>query len=615
MNLAEFTVKNYKRLRGVKLVFDRYTALIGENGSGKTSILEALLLFFKDFSVVGGTPPPALQDVISWHNKKVPIEFIAKIVLSQEECRDMFPQDLLDRFVEKSGEGNIELTILRRIPKLGAAWETVYMDIAGISLVKDNTIVSPDELTKSVRKLARKRPSGIMKAYLFDANQLNLVGNRLVVLKNKAYHTDDYVDTLIREGKIPFEQLPGTDYEDWVKSQGLELVEATPAKSEIDTLLSEEAPLITNEILQNAQNKIAEKIKGKLKLIPATRDERVEPGERGPFLSMPTIVNPLRSLDATDYEAWYEIGTVVEGLIEQRLSSVPQLSTWEKKLRLPINLIGGGQQEIIGLVYQVYTAVEPIIAIEEPETHLHHNLSRKLFEVLKELATRKQLIVATHSEYFAEVSDDTKNWFLEKKDREVEPKEIKTKADLLKAFGSLGAEPSDRGYPNKILFVGGETEEGVLPIWTERLGVDIKNIRVEALEGEYDKRKIKIINDYIKEAQTSVFLMVDGHASDKVKQAVDEEHKLVLKGTIEDCYPIPILIQVLNENFGLELTEGDIDPKQPRVEEIKRLLNEKSGIPKAKTLWKRPIGKEVAEQMSKDDIPEEIKDFIVKMAN
>ncbi len=186
---------------------------------------------------------------------------------------------------------------------------------------------------------------------------------------------------------------------------------------------------------------------------------------------------------------------------------------------------------------------------------------------------------------------------------------------MVRAFGSLGAEPSDRGYPNNILFVAGETEEGVLPIWAQRLEVNIDKVRIEALEGEYDKRKIPITVNYIKDAQTKVFLMVDSHASKDVKQVKNVEGKLILEGTIEDCYPIPILIQVLNENYGLELTGDDIKPKQPIVEEIKRLLHEKLKIPKTQTIWKRSIGREVAKRMSKDDIPKDVKDFIVKVAN
>lgn len=617
MNLAEFTVKNYKSLREMKVSFGNYTVLIGENGSGKTSVLEALYLFFKDFNTIGGTPSPILQENTSRYNKNVPLEFIAKLVLNEAECKDIFPEDMLSK-IKKYGVRYNELTIRRRIPKPGEPWETVDMRIAEkVSLVKGNAVVPVEELTRAANKVAPKRPPGILKAFLFnpDANQSNLVGARLIVLNDTAYHMDDYTDSLVRESKIPFEQLPGQDYAVWAADQGLNLVKSPPAKEDVDTLLSGEALSTGNETLQHVQNKITEKIKDKLKLIPATRNERVEPGERAAFLSEPTIINPLTSLHKTDFEAWYEIETAVEKLTGQRLDSVPTLSAREGNLRLPIPLIGGGQQEIVGLLYQMYTAGEPIIAIEEPETHLHHNLSKKLCKLLRELAPRKQLIVATHSEYFAEISKTSKNWFLEKKTKEAKSKEITTKKELLQAFGLLGAEPSDRGYPNKILFVAGDTEEGVLPVWAERLRLDIKKIRIEALEGEYDERKISIINDYIKEAQTTVFLMVDSHASNKVKQAVNGENKLILKGTIEDCYPIPILILVLNENFGLKLTEGDIDPEKPRVEEIKRVLHEKLGVPKTKTVWKRPIGKEVAKRMSEDDIPKEIKDFIIKVAN
>ena len=179
----------------------------------------------------------------------------------------------------------------------------------------------------------------------------------------------------------------------------------------------------------------------------------------------------------------------------------------------------------------------------------------------------------------------------------------------------MGAEPSDRGYPNKILFVAGETEEGVLPVWAGKLRVNIDKVKIEPLEGEYDQRKIKIINKYISDAQTTVFLMVDSHAKEEVKQTVDEDHRIIIEGTTEDYYPISILVQVLNRRFDLTLTEDDIDPQKPRVEEIKKVLKEKRGIPRKNDFWKRSIGKEVAKLMSEADIPQEIKDFIRKVAN
>ncbi len=574
MKLAEFTIKNYKSLREVKVQFGDYTASIGENGSGKTSILEALYLFFKDFNAVGGDPSAILREDVSWYNKNLPLEFIAKIILDEGECRDIFPKDALGKIMENN-EGT--LNILRQIPKSGESWKTGYIRIGKVPLVEDNVLVLTEELTKAISKVAPKRPPEHFKAFLFDpnANQSNLTGDRLIVLDNTAYYMDDYTDSLVREGKIPFDHLPGEDYRAWAVDKGFQLVENPPEKEVVDTFLSGEIPITDDPNLQHLQNKITEKIKGKLKLIPATRNERVEPGERASFLSQPSIIDPLRNLHATNGEVWYGIGAKVEGLIGQRLDSVPELSTWERDLRLPIHLIGGGQQEIIGLLHQIHTASEPIIAIEEPETHLHHNLSRELFKLLKEVANGRQIIISTHCEYFAEVSETSKNWFLEKKAKEVKAKEIKGRRELLEAFGSLGAEPSDRGYPNKILFVAGGTEEGVLPVWAGKLRLNIDKVRIESLEGEYDHRKIKIIDKYISDAQTPVFLMVDSHAKEEVKQTVDEDHRLIVEGTTEDYYPIPIIVQVLNKKFGLELLDDDIDLDKPRVEEIKRVIKEK----------------------------------------
>ena len=154
-----------------------------------------------------------------------------------------------------------------------------------------------------------------------------------------------------------------------------------------------------------------------------------------------------------------------------------------------------------------------------------------------------------------------------------------------------------------------------MPVWAKTLRVKIDKVGIECLDGEFGKRKLKVISDYIRDAQTPVFLMVDNHAKEEVKQLLDDAHRLILQGTIEDCYPIRIAVKVLNENFGLDLVEDDIDVEKPRVDEIKRILKEKREIPRKKTFWKRSIGKEVAKLMSEDDIPQEIRDFIMKVGN
>lgn len=619
MRISEFTVRNYKSLRDAKVSFSNYTNLIGENGSGKTSFLEALYLFFEEFEIVGGNSSPTLHEITSFHRRNLPLEFAAKITFEKEECADIFPDYVLKKLIKLNSGKGYELTINRRIPAPQAPWETVSMKIGAVPLVKDNSVSSTEDIVKSLSlggELAKQRPIDL-RALLFhpEASQSNLVGNRLVILNDAAYPMDAYTDSLVKEGKIPFQHLPGQDHIAWANSQGKTLVENPLTKEKADALVHQKEKQLNDKMVQSIVGKIAKKIKGQLKLIPAARDERVEPGRRASFVSTSTIVNPLSRLHASDDQAWYLTSEAIEDLIGQRLDSVPVLSTWEKNLRLPTNLIGGGQQGIIGLVYQVYVSSEPIIAIEEPETHLHHNLCKRMFKLLRDMASTKQLIVSTHSECFAEISGTSKNWFLQRKAKEVKPVDIKTKDGLLKAFGVMGAEPSDRGYPNKIVFVSGETEEGVLPIWAQTLQVNINQTRIEPLRGEYDSRMIGIITRYIEEAQTKVFLMVDGHAADKVKEAVDKEHRLILGGTIEDCYPIPILIEALDEYIGLKVQETDIDAKQPRVDEIKRLLKEKKDIPRTKTFWKCQLGVIVAKHMSETDISKEIVGFVKKLAS
>src|SRR4051794_30643400 len=46
MQLSALKVQNYKGLRDVEIPLSRFSCLIGENNAGKSSVLQALALFF-----------------------------------------------------------------------------------------------------------------------------------------------------------------------------------------------------------------------------------------------------------------------------------------------------------------------------------------------------------------------------------------------------------------------------------------------------------------------------------------------------------------------------------------------------------------------------------------
>lgn len=616
MKMLEFTIKNYKSLRQVKVELGDYTVFIGENGSGKTNIAEALHLFFDDFSSTGGSTSPLLHEISSWYNKEAkPLDFIVELELTVEEWQDVFPEEVLAKITEKYGEDYRRLTLHRQVTKPGEPWKTKHIKVADSFLVKDDRPLSPEELSKSLGGEIRKPPIKPAKAYLFDPNadQQNLVGSRRIVLDDKAYQMGDYVDGLVRNGQVPFEKLAGVNYKDWATQSGLTLVEAPPTKEE---LMAELTPLVTAEGLQQIMNKIEETVRGSFSLIPATRNEKVAVGTRESFLNQETTIKPLTNLPITDEQKWRKMMKVIERLLSpKRVETVPELVIWEGDSRFPVKMIGGGEQEIIGLMWHIYSADGAIVATEEPEAHLHYNLSRELFKLLKEESHERQILIFTHCEQFTDRREYSSNWVVEKSNAETETKQCESLKDLTDVFGFMGAQAIDRGFPNKVLFVAGETEQEVLPIWAQRMELNFENVRIECLAGERDIRKVKSVLDFAKNAQTSVFLMVDQHASDDVKQALSKGHRLILEGTIEDCYPVGILLDVLNRLYGLELAEGDIDSDKPRVDEIKRILKGKCSIRKQNTFWKPSVGREVAKRMSKKAIPENIREFMKKISD
>lgn len=222
-------------------------------------------------------------------------------------------------------------------------------------------------------------------------------------------------------------------------------------------------------------------------------------------------------------------------------------------------------------------------------------------------------MIVTHSPIFIDHQNVQNNWIVEKNGKKTQ---IHPAKDLKEALEVVGAQPRDRLYPNKVLLVAGETEEDVLPIWLDKLEIDTNNVKITRLKGERDKRKVEVYHELAEGTQTNVFLIVDDHGAQLVKKAfesgVDPKNCLVLPGTIEDCYPPRILVDVMNDLFGLTLSTDDLCLDRPRLEEIKRILREQKNM--GKEWWKRPLGKEIAKQMINEDIPADLRDFLKKLS-
>ena len=99
MRIKSVRIKNFRSFEDETIEFDRYTCLVGANGAGKSTILCALNVFFRETQ-------NATTDLISLHaedfyckNTKVPIEITVEFTdlskEAQEDFSDYFRQGLL----------------------------------------------------------------------------------------------------------------------------------------------------------------------------------------------------------------------------------------------------------------------------------------------------------------------------------------------------------------------------------------------------------------------------------------------------------------------------------------------------------------------------------------
>ena len=566
MKIQQVQIKSYRSLRNVMLdELNRLIVLVGANGSGKTNVLEALSLFFDNFDMIGGTPPPL--DDYAWHlrNTIVPIEFIVTLKLEEKECKEIFPAAILK--IVKEREKYDGLNICRQIPKPGAAWRTEYIKWADLYLVKDGKQITLDELNRS---LAPKPPPK-------------------------------------KEEVRPPPKIPEAPKEE------KEVKEKSSSKPQ------NPSSAITQEMLTKMNENLVSKIKGCFKTISAARDVKAIIGKRETFVD-PGILKEIyqlsQSLGLEEEAKFYELmNTYYDFFLKSLEPAGGIVRIREGPIRYQVHSMGGGEQEVLCLIYSILKMKkDAICAIEEPELHLHPRLSKKLFGFLKRVSQRNQIWVATHSSLFLDRADNN-NWTLW-----IEGGETKVERRPLKeCLNTLGASPSDRLFPESIFMVEGRTEEKAIPILAKTKGLDFSFVKIMSFEGTKDRPMVQACEEILRDTQASLFLMVDQNKEPDVEYLIERgfvksQNSLVLRGTFEDYYPVEVNGKALVELYGLKPEDVKIDPKRRRVDEIKRILGKSNKSDLLPDKWKVEVGEKVARLMKKGDIDKNINEMLERVA-
>jgi len=614
MKIKKATIEHYLSLKKVTLSFSDLTVFVGKNGSGKTSIMEALYRFFTDFSAIGGGLPSGLTEYF-WFRRDLsrPIRISVELELTDEDFEKIFQQfskTIQLALKEQLGEKGLSLKISRLIvPQIG--WKTEYLIFGEIQLVKEDKPITLEDFSKI---FVSEKTTKDFVLYFFTPQEI--AGDRLLVDKSKkiAYYSNPQIDSLATKGQIKTsKETIGQNYKNWVNQQGYKLIERPPNQDEVPFLIQP----VTTELLNNMLANIANCIKGKFKFIPAARDERFKAGVRESIIES-SLLNEQRALSLSTEkekeERWGIFRDWVERFLGKRIEPNPtELLVIQNGLRLPVRFSGGGEQEIFALMWYLLDKGF-IYGIEEPENHLHPEYLRKLFKFFKEISNERQIIISTHSPMLVDKTNIENNWLVMLEGKETRVQRIEKREDLKLVLAELGLVPSDIFLKDFVLFVEGGTEkEAIVPILAEKLEFKelIDRVAIIPIGGEGQlKNYLKIWMELLNVFPVEYIILLDKHSEHLVHSlirelGIDAKKFLILEnGSIEDYYPIELVVKAIRDLFDIEVKPEDIDPQKPRDKEMERILKEHNKI---RSRWKIDIGEYVTSQLSENQIPNEIK--------
>lgn len=352
---------------------------------------------------------------------------------------------------------------------------------------------------------------------------------------------------------------------------------------------------ITPQILSEIHQKISTTIKGNFKLLEQIRDVK-NPATNRVTLISPQLQTNLWTLDQStkdiEEQKYSDIQATFERITDKRFDPAQgQAYIRRGTRRFPLFLEGGGVQSAINLIFDLRNEKEKglVFGIEEPEAHSHPDLQRKLFRELHSLSQNCQVFLATHSPIFIDRGNLTDTWIVKFANGATS---VERATELDSIMDELGIKPSDvLFFADRILFVEGKTEEIVIPVFAEKLGVSLKDVAVIPVEG---KNKARLnLKTWVKTTRNALplFLLLDKDAEEEARQLVKE--KLIKpgrfhvwqRGSIESYYPHEILRKALKElddrySLGINVAQlmnsiktGELLPDKIDIGEKLKLLD------------------------------------------
>ncbi|MFH1590073.1 MAG: AAA family ATPase [archaeon] len=180
----------------------------------------------------------------------------------------------------------------------------------------------------------------------------------------------------------------------------------------------------------------------------------------------------------------------------------------EKEEDIPLSTIGGGNNELLMLLYEIIISGGRVLAIEEPEIHLHPEAERKLFRFMQEFSQSSQMFVVTHSPIYVEPKSlrglyrvvkkgiETKLYFMNDTDF----------VDKDRLTQELNTENCEMFFADKVLLVEGISDKIFMEGLIDRYCKSAAEIKVIS---SYSKDNFKVYLDLLNIFKIPYVVMTD----------------------------------------------------------------------------------------------------------
>ena len=149
MKIRSLHIENFRSLRDVTMEnLGDLVVLIGANSSGKSNILDALTLFFSEFSAEPRRDVGSISDLVWFEqNTNATVKWVIELALSESESKVLTTVEQDGANVQYMGNSTdtIKLEVELKGPREQASLVIRTAEINGLTLVSDGELLSIDD--------------------------------------------------------------------------------------------------------------------------------------------------------------------------------------------------------------------------------------------------------------------------------------------------------------------------------------------------------------------------------------------------------------------------------------------------------------------------------------